>query len=158
MNIQLENGRPAEILLVEDNVCDVILTRESFSDVEFDINLHNVPNGIECMKFLRKEDEFADAPTPDIVLLDLNMPVMDGRATLAEIVKDDRLKQLPVVVLTTSDNGNDVLNMYKLRCSSYITKPIDFNRFQEIMLNLTSHWFTVVMLPPKNNPDQGLPR
>ncbi len=100
------------------------------------------------MAFLRKEREYADVPTPDLILLDLNMPVMDGREVLAELVKDDNLKHLPVVVLTTSEDERDVLNMYKLRCSSYITKPVDLGKFISVVQNLSDHWFKVVVRPP----------
>ncbi len=143
-------GRPAEILLVEDNETDVILTREGFERAKLKVNLHHVENGEACMAFLRREREYADAPTPDLILLDLNMPVMDGREVLAEMVKDDRLKHLPVVILTTSADEKDVLQMYKLRCSSYATKPVDFNQFLHVIQSIAEYWFTIVVLPPKN--------
>ena len=144
----LQGGRPAEILLVEDSENDVILTREGFKATKLSVNLHHVINGEECMAFLRKEREYPDAPTPDLVLLDLNLPVMDGREVLAEVVKDDRLNHLPVVILTTSANEQDVLSMYKLRCSAYATKPVDFDEFQRIIQGIADFWFTVVVLPP----------
>lgn len=147
-NVTITGSRPAEILLVEDNEDDVILTRESFKLAKFAINMHHVVNGEECMMFLYKEKKYTNVPTPDIILLDLNMPVMDGREVLTEMVKDDHLKHLPVVVLTTSEADSDVIDMYKLRCSSYITKPVDFNKFQDIIHQISSYWFTVVVLPP----------
>mgnify|MGYP005825880293 CR=1 FL=1 len=147
MNIELEEGRPAEILLVEDNEHDVILTREGFKEAHFLVNLHHVDNGKRCMEFLRKEGEYGDAPTPDLILLDLNMPVMNGREVLEEIVADADLKHLPVVVLTTSAHDREVLDIYKLRCSSYIAKPVDFERFIEVIQGIGKYWFTMVVLP-----------
>ena len=143
------HGRPAEILLVEDNKDDVVLTREGLERSKLAVNLHHVKNGEECMAFLRGEGEFADAPTPDLILLDLNMPVMGGREVLAELVKDESLSQLPVVVLTTSSDEQDVLKMYKLRCNSYATKPVDFDHFLHIIQGIADYWFTVVVLPTK---------
>lgn len=148
MNNNLSLGRPAVILLVEDNKVDVILTRRSFKRAKLSVNLHHVENGEQCMAFLRKEGKYADAPTPDLILLDLNLPIMDGREVLTELAKDDKLNHLPVVVLTTSKDERDVLAMYKLRCSAYITKPVDFKRFQEVIEKMSAFWFTVVVLPP----------
>lgn len=141
------DSRPAEILLVEDNHYDVILTKEGFKRAKLLVNLHHVENGRECMRFLRRQAPYAQAPTPDMVLLDLNMPVMDGREVLSEIVDDDQLKHLPIVILTTSAEDRDVLNMYKLRCSSYITKPVNFDQFVDVVRSFSSYWFTVVVLP-----------
>jgi len=118
-----------------------------FARSKFLVTLHHVENGKECMKFLHKEGIYTDAPTPDLILLDLNLPLMDGREVLAELVKDDNLNHLPVVVLTTSKDEHEVLAMYKLRCSSFITKPVDFNKFHTIIQNLANYWFTVVVLP-----------
>jgi CheY-like chemotaxis protein len=141
------DSRPAEILLVEDNQYDVILTKEGFKRAKLLVNLHHVENGRECMRFLRGQEPYTQAPAPDMVLLDLNMPVMDGREVLSEIVDDDQLKHLPIVILTTSAEDRDVLNMYKLRCSSYITKPVNFEQFVDVVRNFSSYWFTVVVLP-----------
>lgn len=143
------SSRLMEILLVEDNEADVVLTREGFRRSRLSVNLHHVENGRECMSFLRKEGAYSDVPVPDMVLLDLNMPVMDGREVLAEIVKDKVLCKLPVVILTTSAAEADLLKMYKLRCSSYITKPLTFTQFQRVIKQLGDYWFTVVVLPPK---------
>ncbi len=143
------DGRPAEVLLVEDNDNDMFITRKGFEEAKLALNLHHVENGQECMAFLRKDGQYADAPTPDLVLLDLNMPVMDGREVLAEIVKDEQLRKLPVVILTTSNGERDILDMYNLRCSSYIVKPVDFTQFQRVIQQLSDYWFTVVVLPPK---------
>lgn len=143
----METGRPAVVLLVEDNDDDVVLTRRGFERAKLSVNLHHVENGRECMAFLRNEGEYADAPTPDLILLDLNMPVMDGREVLEEIVKDDELRKLPVIILTTSSAESDLLHMYNLRCSSYITKPVDFKQFQQVINKIGEYWFTIVVLP-----------
>ena len=149
MGQELESSRPAEVLLVEDNEQDVVLTREGFKRAKFLVNLHHVEDGEECLAFLRKEGRFSESPTPDLILLDINLPVMDGREVLAEIVKDEKLKAIPVVVLTTSSAETDILEMYKLRCSSYITKPVDFEQFQKLVNELGNYWFTLVVMPPK---------
>lgn len=147
MSDVLSHTRQAEVLLVEDNEDDVYLTQRAFKAAKFVVNLHHVNNGKKCMAFLRKQPPYADVPTPDLILLDLNMPVMDGREVLAEIVKDDALKHLPVVVLTTSYEAEDVRKMYKLRCNSYITKPVDFEKFAEAVEKIEDYWLTVVVLP-----------
>ncbi|WP_372723117.1 response regulator [Novipirellula sp.] len=142
-----DSGRPAEVLLVEDNEDDVIITRRGFNKSDLPVNLHRVENGEECMQFLRKTGQYADAPTPDLILLDLNMPVKDGREVLAEIVADEQLRRLAVVVLTTSESDQDLLTMYDLRCSSYILKPVDFKEFQQVIKYIGEYWFTIVVLP-----------
>jgi len=147
MTDALAASRPAEILLVEDNEDDVFLTRMAFEQAKLIVNLHHVDDGEKCMAFLRKQPPYADAPTPDLILLDLNLPVMDGREVLAEIVKDEALKHLAVVVLTTSYEAEDIATMYKLRCNSYITKPVDFEKFVDAVRKLQDYWFTVVILP-----------
>ena len=146
----IDRTRPAEILLVEDNEDDVMITRRGFDKAKLAVHLHHVENGKKCMEFLRKEGKYSDVPTPDLILLDLNMPIMDGREVLAEIVQDEKLCKLPVVVLTTSSAEADVLDMYKLRCSSYITKPVDFDQFRRVIEALANYWFTVVVLAPKS--------
>lgn len=151
MNIASNESRPAEVLLVEDNEDDVILTREGFKRSRLFVSLHHVSNGEACMRFLRKDGEYQDAPTPDIILLDLNMPVMDGRQVLEQIVSDEQLRKIPVVVLTTSSEAEDIQRMYSLRCSSYITKPVDFDQFVRVVQELGDYWFTVVVLPHKNS-------
>ena len=147
MSNELKGSRPAEILLAEDNESDVILMREGFKRAKLLVNLHHVENGEECMDFLRKNNAYADRPTPDLILLDLNMPVMDGREVLEELVADDQLNHLPVIVLTTSDEERDILGMYKLRCSSYIVKPIDFAKFTRVIQSIHDYWLTIVVLP-----------
>jgi two-component system, chemotaxis family, response regulator Rcp1 len=147
MTSAMEAGRPAEILLVEDSENDVLLTQEAFRDAKLKVRLHHVANGELCMAFLRRQGRFADAPVPDLILLDLNLPVMDGREVLREIAADARLQHLPVVILTTSSSEQDILDMYKLRCSSYITKPVDFDQFVRVIRSLGDYWLTVVVLP-----------
>lgn len=141
------HSRPAEVLLVEDNIGDAILTREGFERSQLQVNLHHVEDGEECLAFLRKEGRHAAAPTPDIILLDLNLPLMDGREVLAELVADQALRHLPVVVLTTSTSDLDIQRMYELRCNSYIVKPVDFEQFQRVVQGIGDYWFTVVELP-----------
>lgn len=148
----LAESRVAEILLVEDNEDDVFLTREAFDAARLRVNLHHVDNGEKCMQFLRKQGPYAKAPLPDLILLDLHMPIMDGREVLAEIVKDDMLRRLPVVVLTTSYEAKDIEQMYNLRCNSYITKPIDFNNFVQAISQLAGYWLTLVVLPDSTRP------
>ncbi len=145
-----DSGRPAEVLLVEDNDDDVLITRRGFDKSDLPVNLHRVENGEQCMAFLRKTDCYEGVPTPDLILLDLNMPVKDGREVLAEIVADDELRRLPVVVLTTSESDHDLLAMYNLRCSSYIVKPVDFGEFQQVVKYIGEYWFTIVVMPKKH--------
>jgi two-component system, chemotaxis family, response regulator Rcp1 len=144
---KLTNTRAAEILLVEDNENDVELTRIGFKKSKLLLNLHHVKDGVECMDFLRKQGAYVGAPRPDLILLDLNLPRMDGQEVLAEIVADEGLCNLPVIVLTTSTDEEEIVKMYKLRCSSYIAKPVDFEQFLRVVQSLADYWFTVVVLP-----------
>ncbi len=143
----LAKSRVAEILLVEDNDDDVFLTREAFEAASLRVNLHHVDNGEKCLQFLRKQGPYADAVSPDLILLDMHMPVMDGYEVLSEIVKDENLRHFPVVVLTTSYEAEDIRRMYGLRCSSYITKPVDFDSFVKAIGQLAGYWLTVVVIP-----------
>jgi two-component system response regulator len=147
-------GRPAEILLAEDNEDDVELLRIGLRRSRLAINLHRVQDGEECMNFLLRKGRFAEAPEPDLLLLDLNMPRMDGREVMAAIAGEPRLWRVPVVILTTSDAEADVFSALKLRFNSYIVKPIDFQQFARVVQSITDYWFTVVVVPPerKNNP------
>jgi CheY-like chemotaxis protein len=147
MHNQLANGRAAEILLAEDNDNDVELTRQGFMRAKLLVNLHRVRDGEECLDFLRKQGKFIGAPTPDLILLDLNMPKVGGEQVLAEMLKDESLRSLPVVILTTSEQAEEVLKMYKMRCSSYIVKPVDFDQFLKVVRAITEYWFTIVVLP-----------
>jgi CheY-like chemotaxis protein len=147
MQNQLAKGRAAEILLAEDNDNDVELTRQGFKRAKLLVNLHRVGDGEQCLAFLRKQGKYVDAPTPDLILLDLNMPKVGGEQVLAEMLKDEGLRSLPVVILTTSEQAEEVLKMYKMRCSSYIVKPVDFDQFLKVVRAITEYWFTVVVLP-----------
>jgi two-component system response regulator len=149
MNTVPIDARQINILLVEDNEDDVELMSLAFEHARLLVNMKRVENGEQCMALLRKQGEHVHAPTPDLILLDLNLPVMDGRAVLAEIVADEKLRHLPVVVLTTSAAERDILDMYKLRCSSYIVKPVDFPQFLRVIRDLGEYWLTVVALPPR---------
>ncbi len=140
-------SRPVDILLVEDSEADVLLMREGFARSGIDADLSDVENGEECMAFLRRQGRYAEAPTPDLILLDLNMPIMGGREVLEEIVADDELKHLPVVVLTTSGDPRSILEMYRLRCNSYIQKPVDFTTFDDLIAGLGRYWLNLVTLP-----------
>ncbi|MBZ0296563.1 MAG: response regulator [Anaerolineae bacterium] len=136
-----------EILLVEDNPGDVRLTQEALKDSKLNNNLHVARDGVEAMAFLYREGVFADAPRPDIILLDLNLPRKDGREVLEEIKRDDVLKRIPIVVLTTSEDEQDILRSYDLHANCYITKPVDLSRFLTIVKTIESFWFTIVKLP-----------
>jgi chemotaxis family two-component system response regulator Rcp1 len=151
----LANSRPAEILLAEDNENDVELTRMGFKKSRLLLNLHHVKDGVECLAFLRKKGEYANVPAPDLILLDLNMPRMGGREVLAEILADKSLCSVPVVVLTTSAQDEEILRMHKLRCNSYIVKPIDFEKFLEVIRSLSEYWFTIVVLPTSAKTGKG---
>ena len=147
MNAALAHDRPAEILLVEDNENDEMLTRLAFKKAKLTAQLHHVQDGEQCMAFLRKQGPYAAAPTPDIILLDLNMPRMDGREVLTAISADENLRHLPVVILTTSSAQQEILKMYQLRCSSYIIKPLDFEQFVRVIRLFSDYWLTLVVLP-----------
>ena len=138
-----------EILLVEDNLGDVRLTQEALNDSKLHNNLSIVRDGIEAMTFLKKQDEYEQAPTPDIILLDLNLPRKDGIEVLEEIKDDELLRRIPVVVLTTSDADQDILRSYDLHANCYITKPVDLDRFVQIVQTIENFWFQIVKLPPK---------
>ncbi|MEH2154653.1 MAG: response regulator [Nostoc sp.] len=140
---------PIEVLLVEDNPGDAQLTRIALEDSKISIHLNVVEDGVEAMAFLRKQDKYAKAAHPDIVLLDLNLPRKDGREVLAEIKGDENLKRIPVVVLTTSQAEEDILKAYNLCANCYITKPVDFDQFVKIVQSIENFWFAIVKLPPE---------
>ena len=146
----LPERRLANVLLAEDNENDVELTRLSFRRSRLACTLHVVQDGVECMQFLRKEAQFANSPTPDILLLDLNMPRLSGMEVMEQISIDPALNHLPVVILTTSSSDAEVLKLYQLRCSSYILKPVDFHQFQKCVSQLADYWFELVIRPPHN--------
>lgn len=137
-----------EILLVEDNPGDVRLTQEAFKGGRLTNNLHVVQNGVEAMDFLRQRGRYQHAPRPDIVLLDLNLPLKDGREVLAEIKADDDLKRIPIIILTTSSDEKDIFAAYNLHANCYITKPLEMNRFIDIVRSIEGFWFQIVRLPP----------
>jgi CheY-like chemotaxis protein len=147
--VNAELATPIEVLLVEDNPGDVQLTRIALEDSKISVNLNVVPDGVEAMAFLRKQGQYTNTPSPDIILLDLNLPKKDGREVLAEIKADSILRRIPVVVLTTSGSEDDVLRAYNLCANCYITKPVDFDQFVKIVHSIESFWFTVVKLPPE---------
>lgn len=144
-------GNSIEILLVEDNPGDVRLTREVLRDGKLHNDLHVVEDGIEALAFLRRVGNYTDAPRPDLVLLDLNLPKKDGREVLAEIKADSDLKRIPVVVLTTSKAEEDVFKAYDLHANCYITKPVDLDQFITVVRSIEEFWFTIVKLPPDGN-------
>jgi len=141
--------RPAEILLVEDNPADVRLTMEALKEEKFHSNLHVVTDGEEALAFLRRQGKYSKAARPDLILLDLNLPKVDGREVLREIKGDDRLKSIPVVVLTVSKSEEDILKSYKLHANCYITKPVDLTQFVKVAQSVQEFWLTIVKLPPK---------
>lgn len=141
--------RPVEILLVEDSKGDIGLIEEVFEDAKIRNILHIVEDGEEAIAFLRGEGEFSDVPRPDIILLDLNLPKKDGREVLEEVKSDDKLKNIPVVVLTTSKAEEDILRSYNLHANAYITKPVDFDQFIKAVKSIESFWLEIVKLPTK---------
>ncbi len=142
--------RPIDILLVEDSSADVRLTREALKEAKVVNNLHVVPDGVAALDFLRKQGPYAASPRPDLILLDLNLPKMDGREVLADIKKDQDLKRIPVVVLTTSQAEEDVVRSYNLHANAYVTKPVDLKQFLSVIRAIEEFWLAVVTLPPAN--------
>ena len=146
MNIK-PPGRLVEILLIEDNPGDVRLTEEAFKEGKVLNRLSVVGDGVEALEFLRRENKYAHAPRPDIIMLDLNLPKKDGREVLAVIKGDEKLRRIPVVVLTTSQAEQDILKVYDLNANCYISKPVDFNTFINVVRSIENFWLTIVMLP-----------
>lgn len=138
-----------EVLLVEDSPADVRLTKEALKEEKLHINLHVVNDGVEAMAFLRREGKYANAIRPDLILLDLNLPKKDGREVLKEVKSDEKLKVIPVVVLTISKAEEDVAKSYNLHANCYITKPIDLNQFSKVVKTIQDFWLTIVKLPPR---------
>jgi two-component system response regulator len=143
------NVKPIEILLVEDNPGDVRLTREALKTGKVWSNLHVVEDGVEALAFVRQQGSYANAPRPDLVLLDLNLPKIDGREVLSNIKTDENLKRIPVVVLTTSQAEEDILKAYNLNANCYITKPVDFDQFLKVVRVVEEFWLTIVKLPSR---------
>jgi chemotaxis family two-component system response regulator Rcp1 len=144
-----EQQTPIEVLLAEDNPGDVKLTEKAFEQGNVINNLHVVNDGIEAMQYLRQENEYADSPRPDLILLDLNMPRKDGKEVLKDIKDDPELKRIPVVVLTSSEAEEDIVSSYDLHANAYLTKPVDFDGFLEVVNSIEDFWLTVVKVPPE---------
>jgi two-component system response regulator len=143
--------QPAEILLVEDNEDDIELTRIAFESVRFVNNLNVVRDGVEAMEYLRNEGSFQNTTRPDLILLDLNMPRMDGRELLAVLKQDEKLRQIPVVVLSTSETTKDVFQAYDLHANSYLAKPVRFDEFVKLTAELGLYWFALAKRPKKSD-------
>ena len=142
------NGEPVEILLVEDNPADIRLTQEAFKEGKVHNRMSIARNGEEALAFLRRQHPFEGAPTPDIILLDLNLPRKDGREVLADIKSDPDLKHIPVVILTTSENESDLIQSYSLHANCYICKPVDLDNFLKVIRRIEGFWLEIVKLPP----------
>jgi CheY-like chemotaxis protein len=141
------NAKSIDVLLVEDDPGDTLMIREAFEDNKVRNRLTCVTDGVQALDFLRREGDHAGAARPDLILLDLNLPRKDGREVLAEIKADDDLRTIPVVVLTTSQAEEDVLRSYELHANAYVTKPVDFERFIEVVRQIDNFFVTVVKLP-----------
>ena len=142
-------GKPIEILLVEDNPGDVRLTAEALRENKFRNKLNVVGDGVEAMAYVRREGKYSDAPRPDLILLDLNLPKKDGREVLAEIKTDEDLKRIPVVILTTSKAEEDIIKTYNHHANCYVTKPVDLEQFIKLVKSIEEFWLTIVKLPPE---------
>ena len=140
-------SEPVEILLVEDDPGDVLMTKEALAESKVLNHLSVVSNGEEALRYLRQEGEHADAVRPDLVLLDLNLPRVDGREVLAQVKADERLRTIPVVILTTSEAEEDVLRSYQLHANAYVTKPVDFESFVDVIRQVDDFFISVVRLP-----------
>jgi chemotaxis family two-component system response regulator Rcp1 len=141
------DGMLIQVLLVEDSPGDVRLTKEAFRDANRSISLHVAADGVEAMAFLRQEGAHVDAPRPDLILLDLNLPKMDGREVLAHIKADDDLKLIPTVILTTSDSEVDIVNSYQLQANCYLTKPVQLDEFESLIKSINDFWLIKARLP-----------
>ena len=142
-------GRPVEILLVEDNAGDVRLAREGLRECKLLNNLSVTDDGVKALAFLRRQGEYANVPRPDLIMLDLNLPRKDGREVLREIKEDERLKCIPVVILTTSKAEEDIVKSYSLHANCYVTKPLAIEQFISVVQAIETFWFTIVKLPPR---------
>ena len=147
MNAIGEGGAPIEVLLVEDSPGDVRLTQEAFRDTNLAIHLHVASDGIEAMAFLRRQGVHSDAPRPDLILLDLNLPKMDGREVLAHIKDDSSLKTIPTVILTTSEAEVDIVKSYQLQANCYLCKPVQLDAFQALVMRINEFWLVTARLP-----------
>lgn len=151
MRYSAENplGKMVEILLIEDNPGDIRLVKEVFKDAKLNNNLQVALDGEEAIKMLRQEGEYFKAPRPDLILLDLNLPKKNGREVLREIKEDDKLKCIPVVILTTSNAEEDLIETYKRDANCYITKPVDLDEFIKVVKSIQNFWLEIVKLPPR---------
>ncbi|MGB7581914.1 MAG: response regulator [Sedimentisphaerales bacterium] len=147
--MNLSDAKPIEILLVEDSPSDAKLTMEALEAGKIANNLNHVEDGVEAINFLRRQGKYAKATRPDLIMLDLNLPRKDGRDVLREMKNDPSLKTIPVIVLTTSHADKDVLQSYEFNANCYITKPVDFEHFIDVVKTIEKFWLTVVTLPPK---------
>jgi CheY-like chemotaxis protein len=139
--------RVIDVLLVEDDAGDALMIREAFQHHDIRHTLHHVVDGVDAMRFLRNEDEYGDCPRPDLILLDLNLPRMDGRQVLREVKGDPELRTIPIVVLTTSDADEDIVRSYELHANAYVTKPVDFDNFVEAVRQTDEFFLKIVKLP-----------
>lgn len=144
-------GHPVEILIVEDNPGDVRLMQEAMRDSKVLNQIHVVEDGMAAMAYLHRDGEYADVPCPDLIMLDLNLPMKDGREVLVEIKEDTELRRIPVVILTTSGAEDDILRTYNHHANCYITKPIDLQQFINVVRAIENFWLTIVKLPPDGN-------
>jgi CheY-like chemotaxis protein len=145
------SNRPLEILLVEDNKGDIGLITEFFSDSEFITNLHIAEDGEEAIHFLCDKDKFLGSTLPDIIILDLNLPKKDGREVLKEIKENNNLKNIPVIILTTSSAEKDILRVYDFHANAYLIKSLDLDEFMKVIKSIEDFWFKAVTLPPKQS-------
>lgn len=143
----MDNMIEYPILLVEDNPDDVLITQRAFKKGRIKNKLYTVENGIEALKFLLKEGDYADAPVPALILLDINMPLMDGFQVLEKIKGDEELRKIPVIMLTTSERDSDIDRAYALGCNSYIVKPVNFQKFLEVVINAQEYWLQLCKIP-----------
>ena len=144
------NKMEIDVLLVEDSEADAVMVEESLQDSKLKVNLQIVQDGVEALDYLYKRGGYQEVSTPDIIILDLNLPRKDGREVLEEIKEDKYLRFIPVVVLTTSSDEADIYRSYNLHANCYITKPLDFEQFAKIVGSIEDFWFTIVKLPPRN--------
>lgn len=143
----METMKPIDVLMIEDSPSDAELTLEALRDAKVHITMHVVDDGVKGMAYLRREGEYAQAPRPDVILLDLNLPRKDGRQVLKEIREDKHLNLIPVVILTTSEDDRDIIKSYELRANAYVVKPVDFDQFVKVVRTIDEFWFEIVRLP-----------
>jgi chemotaxis family two-component system response regulator Rcp1 len=155
MNADGIHNRPLDILLIEDSPGDVRLTQEAFRNAGTSIHLHVAPDGVAAMTFLKRQGPHRDAPRPDFILLDLNLPKMDGREVLSHIKEDADLKTIPTIILTTSDAEADILTSYQLHANCYLNKPVQLDAFEAVVKTVNDFWLTMAKLPPRAAKREG---